>query len=175
EDVDPDDGHALLRVELLDGRLDLDLVGLAMHFEGVAVVRLLVREVDRLLADDGPHDHLVGRELAHAYTSSIRARAGCSMRTMSALSRSTTFRESARITATVGRLRDESSSFWSRPGATTRTRPPALSAARTSTKSRVLIASSPKVSMIRIASSPNLAVSAPRSARRFILRGRRCS
>ena len=44
---------------------------------------------------------------AHAYTSSIRASAGCSMRTVSALSRSTTLSESARMTSTVGRLRDD--------------------------------------------------------------------
>ena len=35
---------------------------------------------------------------AHAYTSSIRARAGCSISTASALSRSTTLSESARMT-----------------------------------------------------------------------------
>ena len=74
----------------------------------------------------GPEDDLGGGQGAHAYTSSIRARAGCSMRTMSALSRSTTLSESARITSTVGRLRADSSSFSSRPGATTRTRPVGL-------------------------------------------------
>ncbi len=43
------------------------------------------RDVDRLLADDGAEDDLGGGQGAHAYTSSIRARAGCSMRTTSAL------------------------------------------------------------------------------------------
>src|SRR5712671_253995 len=172
EHVHARDGHLLLGVELLDRGLDLDLVGVAVDRERVLAAGRLV---DRLLADDGPDDDVGGRQGGHEYTSSIRARAGCSIRTRSALRRSTTLSESARRISTVGRLRADSSSFSSRPGAITRTRPRASSAPRTLTSSRVLIASIPKVSMTLIASSPNLAVRAPRSASRFILRGRRCS
>src|SRR5689334_9798054 len=179
--VDRHDRDLLLLVELLDRGLDLDLVGLVVDRERVLAT---ARLVDRLLADDGAQDDLGGGQRAHAgtssrlplpYTASIRASDGCSMRTVSALSRSTTLSESARITSTVGRLRAESSSFSSRAGATTSTRPAASSALRTSTRSFVRISSSANASTILIASSPNLAVSAPRSASRFILRGRRCS
>src|SRR4029078_9820012 len=127
EHVDADDGDLLLRVELLDRRLDLDLVGVLVDREGVLAAAGLV---DRLLADDRADDDLGRGQGAHAYTSSIRARAGCSMSTTSARSRSTTLSESARITSTVGRLRADSSSFSSRPGAPTRTRPVGLSAPR---------------------------------------------
>src|SRR4029079_2821897 len=172
QDVDRHDGHVLLLVELLDRGLDLDLVGAVVDGEGVLAA---TRLIDRLLADDRADDHFGGGQAAHAYTSCIRARDGCSMSTTSALSRSTTLSESARMISTVGRLRADSSSFSSRPGATTRTRPVAWSAPSTPTRSLVRMASRPNVSMIFIASSPSLAVSAPRSARRFILRGSRCS
>src|SRR6185436_191729 len=160
QDVDADDGDLLLGVELLDRLLDLDLVGVAVHGERVLVADGGVaigqrRHVARLLADHGPDDHVGGGQGSHAYTSSIRARAGCSIRTTSARSRSTTFSESARITSTVGRLRADSSRFLSRPGATTRTRPPASSAPSTPSRSRVLMPSSAKVSITFTASSPS--------------------
>src|SRR4029078_11304435 len=180
QDVDADDSDLLAGVQLLDRRLDLDLVGVAVDRERVLVAGLRVavaerRDVDRLLADHGTDDDVGCGQCAHAYTSSIRARAGCSISTMSAFSRSTTFSESARMTSTVGRLRADSSSFSSRPGATTRTRPWASRETRAPARSRGLIASIANASMILIASSPSFAVSAPRRARRFILRGRRCS
>src|SRR5262249_30144493 len=157
----------LLGVELLDRLLDLDLVGVAVDGERVLVAGAGVavghrRDVDRLLADHRPEDDVGRGQGAHAYTSSIRARAGCSIRTTSAFRRSTTLSESARITSTVGRLRADSSSFSSRPGATTSTRPWASRAPSTPARSRVLIASSPNASITLIASSPSFAVSAPR-------------
>src|SRR3954453_19971696 len=180
QDVDADDGHLLLGVELLDRRLDLDLVGVGMDGERVLVAGAGIavgerRDIDRLLADHRPEDDVGGGQGAHAYTSSIRASAGCAMSTRSAFRRSTTLSESARRTSTVGRFRAESSSRSSRPWATTSTRPRASSAPRTPARSFVRIASSPKASITLIASSPSLVVSAPRSARRFILRGSRCS
>ena len=74
------------------------------------------RLVDRLLADDRTQDDLGRGQGGHAYTSCMRASEGCSISTRSALIRSTTLSESARMTSTVGRLRAESSRFWSRPG-----------------------------------------------------------
>ena len=69
------------------------------------------------------------------------ARAGCSIRTASALSRSTTLSESARITITDGRFAAERRSGSSGAGATTRTRrswpSPAPSASRTATNALV--------------------------------------
>jgi hypothetical protein len=132
----------------------------------------MIKYVHRLLADDRPDDHLVGGE-RHAYTSSRRARAGCSITIVSALSRSTTLSESASRTTTRARFRAERSRRSSRAGETIRTRPATLRLSRTPRRSLVRIASSPKASRTRIASPPSLAVSAPRSARRFILRGRR--
>src|SRR6478672_3699465 len=180
QDVDRHHRDGLLLVQLLDGRLDLDLVGVLVDGERVLAA---ARLVDRLLADDGSQDDLGHGQGAHAsaslvpppYTDSIRERAGCSMRTRTALRRSTTFSESARMTSDVGRLRAESSSRSSRAGAMTSTRPVASSARRTPASSFVLMASSPNVSMTFSCSSPSFAVSAPRRARRFILRGRRCS
>src|SRR3954451_1224965 len=78
QDVDRHDGHVLLLVELLDRRLDLDLVGVVVDRERVLAAAGLV---DRLLADDRPDDHLGGGQGAHAYTSCIRASDGCSIRT----------------------------------------------------------------------------------------------
>src|SRR5450759_491161 len=166
EDVDRRD---LDLEELLDGRLDLDLRGVAVNFERVLAAAGLVH---RLLADDRPDDDVVGGQ-RHAYTSSRRASAGCSITIVSALSRSTTLSESARRTATRGRFRAERSRRSSRAGETIRTRPATLRFSRTPSSSFVRIASSPKASRTRIASPPNFAVSAPRSARRFIFRGRR--
>ena len=60
------------------------------------------------------------------------------------------------MTSTVGRLRADSSRVWSRPGATTRTRPLASSARSTVASSLVLIASRPKVSMTLTWSSTEL-------------------
>src|SRR4051794_27235835 len=80
EHVDRHDGHVLLGEQLLDRCLDLDLVGIVMDGERVLATAALVH---RLLADDRAEDHLVGGE-RHAYTSSIRASAGCSMSTVSA-------------------------------------------------------------------------------------------
>src|SRR3954453_7997720 len=84
QDVDADDGHLLLGVELLDRGLDLDLVGIRMDGERVLVAgaRVTVREgrdIDRLLADHGPEDDVGGGQDGHAYTSSIRASADCSI------------------------------------------------------------------------------------------------
>src|SRR4030095_3360660 len=67
QDVDRDDGHLLLLVELLDGRLDLDLVGLVVDGERVLAAPGLI---DRLLADDGAQGDLGGSQDAHADTSS---------------------------------------------------------------------------------------------------------
>src|SRR4029079_2951116 len=120
QDVDADDGDLLLRVQLLDSRLDLDLVRVPVDREGVLAA---TRLVDRLLADDRAEDDLGRGQGAHAYTSSIRARAGCSISTTSAWSRSTTLSESARITSTVGRVRGDSASLSSRARGTSSTPP----------------------------------------------------
>src|SRR4029078_13104891 len=120
QDVDRHDGHALLLVQLFHGRLDLDLVGVVVDGERVLAAR---RRVDRLLADHGAQDDLGRGQGGHAYTSCMRARARRSISTRSALIRSTTLSESARMISTVGRLRAESSRFWSRTGATTAPRP----------------------------------------------------
>src|SRR4029079_827290 len=150
---------------------------LVVHGERVLAASRLV---DRLLGDHGPQDDVGGGQDAHAYTSSMRARAGCSIRTASALSRSTTLSESARITITDGRFEAERSSDSSGAGATTRPRrawpSPAPSASRTATNALVFGSSViPNWSTTRIASSPNFAVSAERRAIRRILRGSFCS
>ena len=128
EDVDRRD---LDLEELLDGRLDLDLGRVVVDRERVLAV---LRLVHRLLADDRPDDHLVGGE-RHAYTSSICARAGCSITIVSALSRSTTLSESASMTSTRAGSGPRGQALV-RAGATIRTRPSTLRSSRTPTRSR---------------------------------------
>ena len=168
------DGHVLLLVELLDGGLDLDLVGVVVDGEGVLAAAGLV---DRLLADDRAQDDLGGGQGAHAYTSCIRARAGCSMSDDVGLEQVDDVERvgqddldrrqvaGRQLELLVARRGDDEDAGRCASSARERRRRGRL----------VRIASSPNVSMTLIASSPNLAVSAPRSARRFILRGRRCS
>ncbi len=63
QDVDRHDRHVLLLVELLDGGLDLDLVGVVVDGERVLAA---ARLVDRLLADDRAQDDLGRGQRAHA-------------------------------------------------------------------------------------------------------------
>src|SRR5262245_26957673 len=199
EDVDGDDRHLLLLVELLDGGLDLDLVGPRMDGERVLVARIGVavtegRHVDRLLADDGTQDDVGGGQGAHAvtssvasarpvpaYTAEIRSRAGCSMRIASASRMSTTLSESARRTVTLGRFAVERRSASPPSGATTRTLracpSPAPSAVRVPANVFVFgsaLASRNSATTL-IASSASFALRALRSATRRIRLLRRCS
>ena len=99
QDVDLDDGH-FAREQLLDGRLDLDLVGVAVDGERVFAARRLV---DRLLADDRAQDDLGGLQ-ASRVDLLHRASAELLDEHLSALSTSTMFSESARMTTTVGQV-----------------------------------------------------------------------
>src|SRR3989304_2584804 len=138
--------------ELLDGGRDLVLVRAALDGEGVLVAAL--REIERLLADHRPDDDL-GGEGGHAGPSSRGGRA-------------------AGHPPAPGPWRAESSRDSSREGATTRTWPPATpSAPRCSIRTLVLISSIARSSTTLTAPSPNLPVSAPRRASRFICLGRR--
>src|SRR5450759_4028001 len=90
-------------VDLSDGSLDLELADVVPDRERVLAT---LRLVHRLLANHRTEDDLVSGQ-AHAYTSSILLRAGCSITTVSALRTATTLSESARMTSTPGRFRAE--------------------------------------------------------------------
>src|SRR5918994_2739360 len=122
--ADTDDPHVEnLDLELgLDRGLDEELVRVACHGERVVVALGLERA---LLADHWTQEHVV-QAAGHAYTSVARSRASWVKTTVSASSRSTTFRLSARITRTSCRLRQERSTASSRDGRTRRTLPSAF-------------------------------------------------
>src|SRR3990172_2067183 len=97
--------------ELLDGGLDLELVGVVVDGEGVLRV---LRVVHRLLADDRSQDDLGGVQ-RHAYTSVIVSSAGITMSSVSAFRTSTVLSESARMISTRGRLLAQPSTFSPAP------------------------------------------------------------
>src|SRR5258708_18160940 len=176
-DVDGVDRHhddLLVGEEILDGLLDLDLVGVGMAAEHVPSLR---HGGVRLLADHGADQDGVGSaRAAHgASTAVVASTASPVISTVSATSRSRTLRFDARMTRTCGTLRALRSSISLCEPSTSRTRLPALRPSSSSTTARVRGSSSSKPSSTVSSPAAALAVSAPRRARRRCLRGMSCA